>query len=113
MSDGTSKQSSPGLPRQHNLQQAVDCALGPLAAQPADQLAWLGARAEGEGGWRLNVLDGELIAHVPSGQIRTAAGKVPGCEKLFQRLILEKLFQFVRDSTTDDPPLSSGNFDFL
>jgi len=74
MSHSPSKPGPLSLPRQHNLQQAVEYALGPLAAQSADQLAWLGAHPEAQGAWRVRVLDGELVVQVPSGQIRTAGG---------------------------------------
>lgn len=67
---------SPGrfpLPRQHNLQTAVELALRELRSRTPQQLQSLGA-ALAEGKWRLGVLNSDLCVDVSNGRVTVPDG---------------------------------------
>ncbi len=62
------------LPRQHNLQTATDKALAALRDQSAEQLAWLGARRDGDD-LVLAVLNDQWRTDMATGSVTTGAGE--------------------------------------
>lgn len=65
----------PGVPpRQHNLQAAVDAAVGALADVSPDQMAFLGVQRAGPA-WHVPVLDDTFHLDLPARDFRTLSGQ--------------------------------------